>query len=165
MISILFVCEGNICSSPSAEAVMNGIIFRNNLQDKIKCDSAGTIAYHTGHPADVRMKRHALKRGYDVTSIARQIKGFDFDRFNYIVAMDRENYRNILTLDKAGNYKNKVSLIMDYGKQHSESEVPDPYYGKFQDFEYVLDLLEDACSGLLRHIVNDDLKMRHFGIK
>jgi len=83
---------GNICRSPSGEAVMNGLIVKNNLQNRIACDSAGTIAYHTGDFADARMQRHAVKRGYNLTSIARQIKQFDFDRFDYIITMDKENY-------------------------------------------------------------------------
>lgn len=158
MITILFVCMGNICRSPSGEAVMNSIIERNNLQDRIKCDSAGTIAYHTGELADARMRKHATKRGYNLTSTARQIKYFDFERFNYIIAMDKENYKNILALDKDGKFKQKVTMMMDYATQHIETDVPDPYYGGEQGFEYVLNLLEDACLGLLKHIIKNDLK-------
>ena len=158
MIKILFVCMGNICRSPSGEAVMNGLIVKNNLQDRIECDSAGTIGYHTGEPADARMQRHAQKRVYDRTSIARQIKHLDFDRFDYIIAMDKENYNNILALDSEEKYRNKISLMMDFATQHDDSEVPDPYYGGEQGFEYVLDLLEDACLGLLEHIVKNDFK-------
>ena len=143
MIKILFVCMGNICRSPSGEAVMNAIIAKNNLQDRITCDSAGTIAYHSGEPADTRMQMHAVKRGYDLTSIARQIKQFDFDRFEYIIAMDTENYKNILSLDSDGKYGSKVSMMMDYATQYSDTDVPDPYYGGEQGFEYVLDLLDD----------------------
>lgn len=148
---------GNICRSPSGEAVMNGLITKNNLQDRITCDSAGTIAYHSGEPADARMKSHAVKRGYDLTSIARQIKKFDFDRFDYIIAMDSENYNNILSLDSEVKYKNKVSMMLKYATQYDDTDVPDPYYGGEQGFEYVLDLLEDACLGLLKHIVKNDL--------
>lgn len=147
---------GNICRSPSGEAVMNGLITKNNLQDRITCDSAGTIAYHSGEPADTRMKSHAVKRGYDLTSIARQIKQFDFDRFDYIIAMDSENYNNILSLDSEVKYKNKVSMMLEYATQYDDTDVPDPYYGGEQGFEYVLDLLEDACLGLLKHIVKND---------
>ena len=158
MIKILFVCMGNICRSPSGEAVMNSIIEKNNLQDRIKCDSAGTIAYHSGEPADARMQRHAKKRGYNLTSIARQIKHYDFDRFDYIIAMDSENYRNILALDSEGKYRNKISMMMDYATQYDDKDVPDPYYGGAQGFEYVLDLLEDACLGLLKHIIKNNFK-------
>jgi len=160
MIKILFVCMGNICRSPSGEAVMNTLIEKNNLHDRIVCDSAGTIAYHTGEHADARMQKHAIKRGYNLTSIARQIKFSDFERFNYIIAMDRDNYRNILALDLEGKYKDKIKLMMDFAIEHTDKDVPDPYYGGEQGFEYVLDLLEDACIGLLKHIVKMDLEQK-----
>ena len=156
MIKILFVCLGNICRSPSGEAVMNGLVAKNNLQDRIACDSAGTIAYHTGESADARMKKHALKRDYNLTSIARQIQQFDFERFDYIITMDKENYKNVLLLDSKVQYKNKIFMMMNFATQYNDSEVPDPYYGGDQGFEYVLDLLEDACLGLLKHIIKND---------
>ena len=154
MISILFVCMGNICRSPSGEAVMNALIKRNGFEDKIVCDSAGTIAYHAGEPADARMQRHAVKRGYNLTSIARQINPSDFERFDYIIAMDKSNYRDILALDSEGKYRNKIFMMMQFASEYKEEEVPDPYYGGDEGFEHVLDLLEDACSGLLKYISN-----------
>ncbi len=157
MIKILFVCMGNICRSPSGEAVMNLIIEKNNLQDKIICDSAGTIAYHSGEPADARMQKHATKRGYNLTSIARQIKLLDFDRFNYIITMDDDNYKNVKALDVENKYEHKIYKMMSFRNAYTDTEVPDPYYGGEQGFEYVLDLLEDACSGLLLHIIGKDL--------
>ncbi len=157
MIKILFVCMGNICRSPSGEAVMNGLIKENKLGDKIICDSAGTIGYHAGEPADKRMQSHAIKRGYNLTSIARQIQYSDFNKFNYIITMDNENYRNVLALDNDNKYQNKIFKMMSFANEHPDTEVPDPYYGGEQGFEYVLDLLEDACSGLLKHIVKKDL--------
>jgi protein-tyrosine phosphatase len=157
MIKILFVCMGNICRSPSGEAVMNALIDKNNLQDKISCDSAGTIGYHAGENADERMQKHAIKRGYNLTSIARQIKHHDFENFDYIIAMDNDNYRNILTLDSEEKYKNKIFMMMDFGSKYNEKNVPDPYYGGEQGFEHVLNLLEDACLGLLKHIAEKDL--------
>ncbi len=157
MIKILFVCMGNICRSPSGEAVMNGLINENELEDKIICDSAGTIGYHAGEPADKRMQSHAIKRGYNLTSIARQIQYSDFNKFNYIITMDNENYRNVLALDNDNKYQNKIFKMMSFANEYTDTEVPDPYYGGEQGFEYVLDLLEDACSGLLKHIVNKDL--------
>ena len=148
---------GNICRSPSGEAVMNAIIKNNNLHNKIVCDSAGTIAYHTGEPADSRMQKHASKRGYNLTSIARQIKYSDFEKFDYIIAMDSENFRNILILDADKKYKNKIFMMMNFATYHNDIDVPDPYYGGEQGFEYVLDLLEDACSGLLKYILEKNL--------
>ncbi len=154
MINILFVCMGNICRSPSAEAVMNGVIKKHNLQDKIKCDSAGTIGYHAGEPADQRMKAHASKRGYDLTSIARQIDHDDLLDFDYIITMDRENFEDVKKLDSTGLYSDKISMMTDYAKNGNASSVPDPYYGGADGFELVLDLLEDSCEGLIDHIKN-----------
>ncbi len=156
MLNILFVCMGNICRSPSAEAVMNKIINDEKLSDKIKCDSAGTIDYHEGEPADSRMKKHASKRGYALTSIARQFKRNDFEKFDYIVVMDRENYSDIIAKDQDGKYTNKVSIMTDYCTKHNANEVPDPYYGGAEGFEKVLDLLEDACKGLLNKIESEN---------
>lgn len=152
MIKIVFVCLGNICRSPSAEAVMNAVVQKAGLEDKIECDSAGTIAYHAGEQADPRMKKHALKRGYNLTSIARKFIKEDFEEFDYIVAMDRSNYTDILELDKESQFVEKVSMMTNYCTDHDDVEVPDPYYGGPQGFEHVLDLLEDACTGLLEKI-------------
>ena len=151
MIDILFVCMGNICRSPSGEAVMNKFIKRANLEDKIKCDSAGTIAYHEGEPADARMKRHAIKRGYRLTSVARKFRDEDFEKFDYIIAMDKENYKDLISFDNEGKYKNKIFMMTDFAKDDYE-EVPDPYYGGPEGFEHVLDILEDSCSGLLEEV-------------
>ena len=155
MINILFVCMGNICRSPSAEAVMNHVIKNAGLDDKIHCDSAGTIAYHEGEKADARMQSHAVKRGYDLTSIARKIRIKDFEAFDYIVTMDNANYADVLAFDIDSLYSNKISRMTDYCTSHSDREVPDPYYGGPEGFEHVLDLLEDACKGLLEKIKKD----------
>ena len=152
MINILFICMGNICRSPSAEAVMNGIIKNNNLQDKIRCDSAGTIGHHAGEPADQRMKMHASRRGYDLTSISRQIRYDDLQTFDYIITMDSDNYEDVTALDSTGQYSGKIFMMTDYAKDHADKSVPDPYYGGSQGFELVIDLLEDSCEGLLNQI-------------
>lgn len=151
MLNILFVCMGNICRSPSAEAVMKKLVEEENLSDKIFIDSAGTIGYHAGEGADPRMKKHASARGYNLTSIARQFKVSDFDKFDYIVVMDRENLRDILALDSERKYENKVFLMTDFSSD-SYDEVPDPYYGGEAGFEKVLDILEDSAKGLLDKI-------------
>lgn len=155
MINVLFVCMGNICRSPSGEAVMNGAVKKAGLDDKIKCDSAGTIAFHEGEKADARMQSHAVKRDYDLTSIARKIKFNDFEKFDYIITMDNANYADVLGMDTEGLYSYKVSKMTDYCTKHSDTEVPDPYYGGPEGFEHVLDLLEDACEGLLEKIKKD----------
>lgn len=155
MINVLFVCMGNICRSPSGEAVMNKLVKRAQLDDVIKCDSAGTIAFHEGEPADARMKRHALSRGYRLTSVARRFRDIDFDNFDYIIAMDKANYNDLSSFDVDNKYKYKVFMMTDFAENKNYSEVPDPYYGGPEGFENVLDILEDSCTGLLNKIKED----------
>lgn len=157
MVKVLFVCLGNICRSPSAEGVMKKIVEQENMENDIYVDSAGTGAWHVGEPADGRMKRHAIKRGYNLTSVARQFEKEDFEKFDYIVAMDKQNFRDIISKDPATKYRSKVSMMTDYCRTTNVDEVPDPYYGGPQGFERVLDILEDACQGLLEKI-----KQEHF---
>lgn len=156
MINILFVCMGNICRSPSAEAVMKYLVENEGLDKQIFVDSAGTIGYHEGEPADARMKKHASKRGYNLTSIARQFRLEDFEKFDYIITMDRENYKDILALDPQRKYSHKVFMMTDFSSNGYE-EVPDPYYGGEAGFELVLDILEDSTKGLLDKIKSDRL--------
>jgi protein-tyrosine phosphatase len=150
---LLFVCLGNICRSPSAENIMNHLIEQAGLTDTIICDSAGTGGYHIGAPPDRRMTAAALRRGIKLKGQARQLQKSDFENFDLILAMDRENYQDILFLDPAGKYQDKVRLMCDFATHHSEREVPDPYYGGSEGFDQVIDLLLDACEGLLEHVV------------
>ena len=150
---LLFVCLGNICRSPSAENIMNHLVEQANLNDTIVCDSAGTGGYHIGSPPDRRMTAAALRRGIQLKGRARQFEKSDFEEFDLILAMDRENYRDILSLDPAGKYRDKVRLMCDFATHHSEREVPDPYYGGSEGFDKVINLLLDACEGLLQHVV------------
>lgn len=152
MVKILFVCMGNICRSPSGEAVMNKLVKRAGLENEIECDSAGTIAYHEGEPADARMKRHAISRGYRLTSISRRFKEIDFENFDYIIAMDESNYNDLHSFDYSKKYENKIFMMTDFTKNGNYREVPDPYYSGPEGFELVLDILEDACAGLLEEI-------------
>ncbi len=152
MVKILFVCMGNICRSPSGEAVMNKLVKRAGLENEIECDSAGTIAYHEGEPADARMKRHAISRGYRLTSISRKFKEIDFENFDYIIAMDESNYNDLHSFDYSKKYENKIFMMTDFTKNGNYREVPDPYYSGPEGFELVLDILEDACAGLLEEI-------------
>ncbi len=155
-VKVLFVCMGNICRSPSGEAVMNSYIRKSGLFDKIKCDSAGTIAYHAGEPADSRMQRHAKKRSYNLTGISRQVIKSDFDEFDYIIAMDNDNYTDLEKLFMpSAMYSGKLKRMTDYCTKPNPGYVPDPYYGGSDGFEQVLDILEDACEGLLKHICNE----------
>lgn len=154
-IKVLFVCMGNICRSPSGEAVMNAYIKNEKLSDKIICDSAGTIGYHAGDPADSRMQQHANKRNYRLTSISRQIKSSDFEAFDYIIGMDDDNMHNMQAFLPDPKYMAKMSKMTDYCSRNNPGYVPDPYYGGDVGFEQVLYLLEDACEGLLEKIKKD----------
>ncbi len=151
---LLFVCLGNICRSPAAENIMNHLIQEANLTDKITCDSAGTSGYHVGAIPDRRMNDAARKRGLDLQGQSRKLKPTDLQNVDLILAMDRENYHDILYLDREGKYEAKVRLICDFATHKSDREVPDPYYGGQDGFDYVIDLLFDACSGLLEYVVN-----------
>lgn len=146
---ILFVCLGNICRSPSAEGIMNHLIAQRQLEGQVICDSAGTSSYHIGSPPDRRMGAAARRRSIQLTGAARQFQPEDFERFDLILAMDRENYQDILTLDRQGQHEAKVKLMCDFCRHHPDSEVPDPYYGGTEGFDYVIDLLLDACDGAL----------------
>lgn len=151
---LLFVCLGNICRSPSAENIMNYLIEKEGLQDQFECDSAGTSRYHIGSPPDKRMQLAAKKRGIELKGKARQIEEFDLEYYDFILAMDKSNYEDILALDRTGKYKDKIKLICDFTTQFKDKEVPDPYYGGESGFDYVIDLLLDACQGLLNYIRN-----------
>jgi protein-tyrosine phosphatase len=151
--NILFVCLGNICRSPSAEAIMKKLIEQKGLQDKYFIDSAGIIGFHSGEPADMRMRKHAEKRGYTITSLARQFNpNTDYKNFDLIIGMDKRNMKDLRNLTVVDNYLRKLHIMTEYCKIFKEEGVPDPYYGGYDGFEYVLDLLEDACSVLLNEL-------------
>jgi protein-tyrosine phosphatase len=156
MKQVLFVCLGNICRSPSAEAVFNALIEKNGLEHEISCDSAGTAAYHEGEPADYRMRQFAQKRGYRLTSISRPVNPkLDFDRFDYIGGMDRQNVRDLESIARNESDRKKIFLMTDFCLDGKYDSVPDPYYGGAAGFELVLDILEDACAGLLKRLQRD----------
>ncbi|MDR2927566.1 MAG: low molecular weight phosphotyrosine protein phosphatase [Cytophagaceae bacterium] len=150
---ILFVCLGNICRSPSAEAVMKSLVSQRNLGNFYEIDSAGTAAYHTGEKADARMRRHATKRGYNLTSVSRPVHpAHDFDYFDMIIGMDNRNIRDLTQLAANDILRQKICKMTDFSKNMDVLEVPDPYYSGDAGFELVLDILEDACQGLIEKI-------------
>lgn len=150
---ILFVCMGNICRSPSAEAVFSGLAKNHAIKNHFEIDSAGTIAYHAGEKADRRMQSHALKRGYNLTSISRKfIPAIDFDKFDLVIGMDDENVVALKEFARNDSDLQKIYKMTDFSKEWNYDEIPDPYYGGEEGFELVLDLLEDSCQGLLEKL-------------
>lgn len=151
-IKVLFVCLGNICRSAAAEAVMKAKVAELGVAELFEIDSAGILNVHQGEPADERMRKHASRRGYDVTSISRQIKLLDFEYFDYVIGMDDSNIDALLDKAFTLEHKHKIRKMTDYCVGYDDTYVPDPYYGGAAGFELVLDLLEDACLGLLTEL-------------
>ncbi len=153
---LLFVCLGNICRSPSAENIMNHLIEKANLSESIVCDSAGTGGYHIGSPPDSRMTYAAKMRGINLKGSARKFQVDDFNNFDLILTMDQENYRDVLRLDRGDKYGDKVKLMCEFCRYFDVKEVPDPYYGGSDGFDYVIEILLDACEGLLDSLINQN---------
>ncbi len=151
---ILFVCLGNICRSPAAEAIFLYRIKEKKLLDKFEVDSAGTGGWHAGNLADSRMRKAALERGITIESRARQITLEDLNKFDLILAMDNSNLRDLKNLSNQLNNPDSRNIrsIVQYAKNTTFLEVPDPYYGGEKGFDEVLDLLEDAIEGLILDI-------------
>jgi protein-tyrosine phosphatase len=147
---------GNICRSPTAEGVFRRVVSESDLADRILIDSAGTHAYHVGKPPDQRAQAAAERRGYTLENLrARKVEAADFERFDYVIAMDRENRTLLMELAEEA-YRDRIRLFLEYSTGRDD-EVPDPYYGGAAGFERVLDLVEDASRGLL-----EALRSRHF---
>lgn len=152
MINVLFVCLGNICRSPTAHGVFQHVVRNAGLDDKIHIDSAGTGDWHVGRTPDKRALATAKSRGYDISDLlARQVGAVDFDTFDYVLAMDRQNLIDLQRMQPA-DYSGHLGLFLSFARHHSVEEVPDPYYGGDQGFEEVFDMVEDASQGLLEHI-------------
>lgn len=149
---ILFVCLGNICRSSSAEEVMRTFVKKAGLEKEIELDSAGILNYHEGELPDSRMRMHASRRGYNLTHRSRPVRTGDFYDFDRIIGMDDRNIQDLKALAPDIETEKKISRMTDYCRVKMVDYVPDPYYGGAQGFENVLDILEDACSGLLEEI-------------
>lgn len=149
---VLFVCLGNICRSPTAEGVLRTLAAREAPELALEVDSAGTAAYHVGQPPDPRTRAAAARRGYDLSALrARSIESADFERFDLILAMDRENL-TALRRRAPAHVHERLRLFLEFCADEAPEEVPDPYYGGPNGFEEVLDLVESATRGLLAHL-------------
>ena len=152
MVKVLFVCMGNICRSPTAQGVFETLVNSEKLSDDIEIDSAGTYAYHVGEPPDERARAAALKRGVDLGGQrARRVDELDFQEFDYVLAMDRDNYEALASICPS-NRADRLRLFLEFAPELGIQEVPDPYYGGATGFERVLDLIEQASRGLLANI-------------
>ena len=150
-VKVLFVCMGNICRSPTAEGVFKHFVVKAGLAGQILSDSAGTHDYHVGDPPDGRTQQAAACRGYDLSNLrGRQVSERDFSEFDYVLAMDRHNLRMLERLCPP-EHAHKLKLFLEFGPDTGPREVPDPYYGGSDGFERVLDMVELAAQGLLRH--------------
>jgi protein-tyrosine phosphatase len=151
-VNVLFCCMGNICRSPTAQGVFRKLLEREGLRATVSTDSAGTHAFHVGEPPDLRARETALRRGIDLSDLrARQVTADDFHRFQYVLAMDQENYRDLSEICPLGAAE-KLMLFMDFAPHLRIPEVPDPYYGGKSGFERVFDMVEAAAEGLLADI-------------
>jgi protein-tyrosine phosphatase len=151
--SVLFVCLGNICRSPTAEGVFRSLVVSRGLAESIHIDSAGTSNWHIGERPDLRAIEAASKRGVDLSDLrGRQAVSRDFAEFDYVIAMDHENYADLSQL-ATSDQQAKLHLFLEFAEQVSEVEVPDPYFGSAGGFPHVLDLIENASHGLLKHIL------------
>ncbi len=150
---IVFVCLGNICRSPTAEGIMQHLVNERGLQPYFYIDSAGTSAYHIGEPANSKSRKVANERGVELKSRARRFEADDLDEFDLILAMDRENHQNILSLDSRGSFSDKVKLMREFDPQTgNDAEVPDPYYGGMDGFNDVFEILHRSCDNLLNRL-------------
>ncbi|MDH4151088.1 MAG: low molecular weight phosphotyrosine protein phosphatase [Betaproteobacteria bacterium] len=152
---VLFVCMGNICRSPTAEGVFRHLLEQQGMTEQVLTDSAGTHDYHIGAPPDLRAQAAAARRGYDLSMLrARQVTPADFERFDYVLAMDEANLGELLPLCPDAS-RDRLRLLLEFAEEVERRDVPDPYYGGEQGFEDVLDLVENAARGLLAHIKNN----------
>ena len=158
MVKLVFVCTGNICRSPTAEAVMRHLVREAGLAKRIAVDSAGTHDYHVGAPPDARSQAHAAKRGYDLSTLrARRIAAADFVESDMLLAMDRGHLR-LLRRTAPANLRDRIRLFMEFAPTFQQADVPDPYYGDEMAFEIVLDMIETGARNLLGTLDRERMK-------
>lgn len=153
---ILFVCLGNICRSAAAEEIMRNRVVHAGLEKEIDLDSAGLSSYHQGDPADSRMRAHAARRGYRITHLSRPVGYHDFFDFDMLIGMDDSNLTGLRNLAPGLPEEQKIYRMTDFCRRIPADHVPDPYYGGDSGFETVLDILEDACDGLLDFLTQQE---------
>ena len=152
---VLMVCLGNICRSPTAEAMLRKKVHEAGLDDRVEVDSAGTADYHVDSPPDRRAVAHGEQRGLAMKHLrGRQVSRDDFDRFDFILAMDEDNLANLKRIRPPGS-RAKVALLLSYAPRNGVREVPDPYYGGADSFEKVLDLVESAADGFIASVLSN----------
>lgn len=151
---LLFVCLGNICRSPAAEEIMRQAVMRGGDESEYALDSAGLYGGHAGASPDSRMRAHAARRGYLLRHKARRVEEKDFDRFDYIFAMDDSNYDALRRMAPTVEDVRKVRRMSEFLQHYVSDSIPDPYYGGASGFENVLNLLEDACEGVYKKLKN-----------
>lgn len=154
---VLFVCLGNICRSPLAEAIFKHKIKEKKLGSAYDADSCGTSNYHIGDSPDDRTIRNARKNGVEISHQARQLTERDLESFDYIMAMDRSNYNNIFRLSNAMEYNHKVLMMRQFDSEDEDAEVPDPYYGGERGFQEVFDILDRSIEGFITYLQNQEL--------
>ncbi len=155
-VRVLFVCLGNICRSPMAEAVFRALVRDDGIEDRFDIDSAGTSDYHEGEPPDARAREVARRRGIRLTGRSRPIRVEDVHRFDYVLVMDSENLRDVVRLAGSAEVRAKVRRLREFDPlANGDLDVPDPYYGGREGFERVQEMLERSCRGLLDHIRSD----------
>ena len=155
-VSVCFVCLGNICRSPTAEGVFRRLVADADLDAALEIDSAGTAAYHEGEPPDRRSAATARKRGFPLGGRARRFRASDFERFDYVIAMDRSNRDDLLDLAPDAAARDKVAMLRDFDAEADPgADVPDPYYGGDRGFETVVDICERSCRAFLEALQRD----------
>jgi len=156
-VKVLFVCLGNICRSPLAEAIFQTKVAQRKLDHLVEVNSCGTSNYHIGDPPDPRTIRNAKKNGVEINHRGRQLSPNDIDQYDFIIAMDKSNYKNILSIDGATEQSHKISLLRNFSNEQ-DAEVPDPYYGEERDFQNVFDILDRSIDSFIAYLQSNHFK-------